>query len=248
MDIESSLLVWQPINLRMTVFLSPKVEYNQLKSWQDHIGEAPEESKSQPRTGVLEEFGRYKKGMLEFKKEPGRIDWNYNTILDLTLSKESSSLPTLGSLTEAINDVFNPCMLTWLKESCGSISRLALGGQFILPCNTHREAYQLLDRCLPSVKVDPETSDFSYNINRKRVSLKYDIDELIINRISRWNAIRHSMKIGNVDKGTMFSSVCSLDINTDQDYNNEIPNDYFEKLFYELAEMKKEILDKGDIP
>ena len=96
----------------------------------------------------------------------------------------------------------------------GRATRIALAGQLYRAAPDKEAACQQLDALLPSVEVDPSTSDFSYRINRPRTR-----DGVKINRVMKWSVMeqRTQVIIGHRvhDTGCHYAVGLEFDINTD---------------------------------
>ncbi len=233
---------WEAQNLRLTAFPVPKSDIKSVFKWEETIGELPENSSSHPRAGMLEESGGFGNGILSLKLIPGRIDWHYLSFVPSETVPES--FPNLGYFLDTI-ELFKSTMLKWF-DSCSSVNRLAFGAQLIRHSESHKHAYNMLNEYLHSVEVDPDSSDFSYSINRKRSS-GIQIPGLEINRLSKWRAVKMINKVEGLDEDPIFGVNLELDINTVPKNDLEITKEYFPSLFNELIEIAIEIAENGDI-
>ena len=219
---------WFVQNLRLTAFPSPTCIIESIPKWEGTLGELPEQSTTQPKAKILEESGKFGKGVLSLKFVPGRIDWHYIPIL-LT-DKIAEDLPNIGQFVEAM-ELFKPVMVKWL-ESCGPLTRLAFGPQIYLPTENLKDAYLLLNEYLHSVDLDPNSSDFSYSINRVRLS-KSGVLDLKINRLSRWRAMKMVLKSEGSESDPDYFVSVELDINTVPIKDLVISKEHFIILFDE---------------
>jgi len=233
---------WLAQNLRLTAFPTHTCKIESIPKWEDTLGELPEQSNTQPKANILEETGKFGKGALSLKFVPGRIDWHYLPILPA--DKIAEGFPNIGQFVEAV-ELFKPLMVKWL-ESCCPLTRLAFGSQIILPSENHKDAYILLNEYLHSVELDPNSTDFLYSINRIRPS-KSGIQDLEINRLSRWRAMKMVLKAESSESDPFFVVSIALDINTVQAKDVVISKEHTNTLFNELIEMAIEIAEKGDI-
>ena len=139
----------------------------------------------------------------------------------------------------------------WLKlDNCPHLLRLAFGTTLLKPIADRKTGYAILDEHLSKVTVDPDSSDFLYQINRRRSSSV--IDDLELNRLSRWSTkrIRHFVldTEGNPLTGPEMLACClELDINSVPSAQ-PLPHDDLPRLFQELLELADEIAHTGDIP
>ncbi len=116
--------------------------------------------------------------------------------------------------------------------------------------------YRLLAQYLNNVKIDPDnSSDFHYQINRRRVSK--NIAGLLINRLSKWSVtitkfsqfalgpVIQEFVISNHDH---ISANLELDINTVPEHQTLIFREQMPTIFMELIELASEIAEQGDVP
>ena len=234
---------WLIDQLRCTFFIESLPNTNDFLSWEQLIGSPPDTSSYSPKLSKGEEFGQFEIGHLRLSYVPNRIDWLY--IPFISSEEQLLDFPTLGSSNESLS-VFIPLMEKWL-ESCQPINRMALGITIHRPSADHNEAYEFLNKLLQYVEVDGNTSDFKYQVNRKRKS-QSGIEDLYINRLSSWQAIKLMIKIQKEDAGIRYACQTTLDVNTHQDYEDVLPQDKLKALLNELVEMSIEIAEKGDLP
>ena len=109
------------------------------------------------------------------------------------------------------------------------------------------------------MKLDPEnSSDFSYQINRPRVSAT-GITDLQLNRLSRWSAVRLSGILVQITAGQptarvfesrneLYACRIELDINTSQTFTAALPQEQLSARVEELVKLGAEIAANGDIP
>ncbi len=154
-------------------------------------------------------------------------------------------LPEIGPFTEALED-FKPLMIKWLDQ-CDALIRIAFGANIFLPVDSHENAYNFLDNHLKSVKIDPETSDFHYQINRKRPSKTLG-EKLMINRLSKWRAINFKLMVQEVEAVESFVCALEFDINNVPIEQTTIKKESLTDVFCELIDLGIEIASEGDIP
>ncbi|MDQ7034545.1 MAG: hypothetical protein Q9P01_06835 [Anaerolineae bacterium] len=113
--------------------------------------------------------------------------------------------------------------------------------------------YEKLTELLP-FKIDAEnSSDFFYQINRRRNS--NTISNLELNRLSKWSVLKLQTALIRTDIAAnqlitlpeAYACRLELDINTIQNFEGELDQDKLSDLFYELINLGKEIATKGDI-
>jgi len=246
--------MWLTESIRLTAFAdSPNVDLG-VNWWREVVGQEPASHTVQRVMPSLQDHGPIYNGYcnLSLTYQPGRIDWVMSAIIPETLKFES--FPNFGPLDEAVSR-FRGIALTWLK-SAPPLKRLAVGAVVLMPVADKSDGYQKIQRFLPSVKIDENSADFSYQINRPRESRT--IGSLRINRLSRWSVAMLSgiqFQIGPggssqaIESPSGISAIrLDLDINTQPENVQPIAPEARAPLFEELTAFAREIADKGDTP
>jgi hypothetical protein len=243
---------WLASNLELIAFLENPALALEQHWWSELIGTDPDESTR--KRNERSETGEYGGFGLQLTIDPLRARWVAMPSVEVSLGDGFPGPPSIGPLPQAI-EKFAPLMEQWLDEARPAIVRLAFAARLLEVTNNREEAYQLLDRYLSSVDVDPQTTDFQYRINRKRTS-QSGIPNLIINRLCTWGAVRvefgmrvsvpgteNSKDVKQIYNGCMLS----LDVNTDPDFKGPLPHDHLTALWRELVELGREIAALGDV-
>ena len=241
---------WQVESLRLTLFRAKPIE-TVIPLWETLTGEKPEKVDSQPRANIIVESGTVVLGSLTHSSDPLRINW----ILSPSQGQQqkTASFPTLGSLFET-KDQFIKMMNDWLSsDAVPETNRIALGSVSLIVNDNKASAYKQLSTLLHHVTIDIENStDFFYQINRPIQSTVEP--DLIINRLSKWNAIR-AMGLGLLigEKSEVIqenrgysASRLELDINTHQSNKKIFSKEKLIPLLQELSKLGDQISTEGD--
>jgi hypothetical protein len=235
---------WKEARLRLTGFLSPAAPIHEPDWWKSLTGESPERRVSQPKIGVLQEDGPFMGGKLILAAQPTRIDWV------LTQSDPTDLSSSVGPIGE-----FKQLMLKWL-ESCPPVQRIAWGPILHIPTDDRIRGYQLLSEYLHSVRLDAENStDFFYQINRPR-TVTFDSLDIKINRLSKWSVATLQQALLSVGPEAATYALgpgqilcqLELDVNTDQEFQGNLPHEQLPQILDCLCEFGEEIARQGDIP
>lgn len=245
--------MWQVEHFRATAFfLSGAGPDPQQGWWEAVVGTPPDEERRRPQQGSVQQFGRLGGNALAVEWRPERVDWRL-VPPGGSPNQSPAGFPVLGRFSET----FDPFLELSCKglERCGAISRLAIGLVLLIPVGGIKDAYSVLQRYLPSVKLDIDGPvDFLYQINRPRMSAS--MDEVAVNRLTKWSvsmsgSIAISLTPGSgimvPDPNPRFASRLELDINTAPS-GSLIPTDKVIPLFRELAQLGAEIAREGDVP
>lgn len=243
---------WQAGRLRLTAFVPVSVRVGDVRKWQDLVGQPPDSSSYRPKMESLEEQGPFEKGELQFNMVPGRIDWLYGAIS--TTEQLAERMPALGAFaTEVVT--FRKIVESWLENPI-PILRLAVGSELFIPVPDRDAGYEQLAKYVQhAVRVDLNSSDFLYQINRPRVT-RSGVEGLRINRLSTWRVIMLRLKMKYTSGGQtvdregeqLHALHVTTDVNTSPEYGKELPQDRLVTLFRELVELTMEIAEKGDTP
>jgi hypothetical protein len=79
----------------------------------------------------------------------------------------------------------------WLQH-CPPINRLAFTGSLLQPVDNHPAGYEILNRYMRWVEIDPQSSEFLYRINRRANSTA--VQGLDLNRLSTWHGTLQSSR------------------------------------------------------
>ena len=247
------LAAWQVTTLRLTAFLSPAARVSENTWWSDLIGKSPESRNIRPQKGEQKDEGPFEQGKIVLNVNPARVDWIF--VPNIDPEKFEGDMLTVGSFPE-VADLFLKLMQRWLTPPmCPPIQRLAFGAILHQPVDGRTKGYHLLDDYLPALEIDHKnSSDLLYQINRPRQN-KCGIKDLLINRLSKWSVMSvqfFGIPVGQASATKMLGPenfVCNveLDINTDKDFQNELPREQLPVIFQELVDLAREIASKGDI-
>jgi hypothetical protein len=246
---------WQVEILRLTAFPQSTFQLKDLDLWSQVTGQPPAEKITRIRLGAQRELGPILGGILITDLQPNRIDWV------LTSAEEREPTETGFSTIAAFSELLPPfveLMIKWLNSSsCPSLQRLAFGAVLIIPIDTKDEGYHKLSTYLPGVQLDPKDSfDFLYQINRPRKSVS-KTEGLFINRLSKWSvskvqrlqlSVRPTSDVLSSNIPPYFACRLEVDINTSQDFKGPLPQRLLPNIFQELADLARQIAEKGDIP
>jgi hypothetical protein len=80
-------------------------------------------------------------------------------------------------------------MTRWLELDLPTIKRISFAGKLIQRMPDRDSGYRRIAEYLPDVRLDPESTDFLYRVNRKRLS-NSGTPDLLINRLSTWSVMK----------------------------------------------------------
>lgn len=248
------LAAWQVELLRATAFVEPEGAIAPSNWWDNLVGLPPESVSSRPKTGREQREGTFQGRKLILQVQPDRVDWLFAPAVPEKPGELPESPPSAGSFPDVLKP-FLTLVLDWLKIA-PPISRLAFGATLFQSVEDRRAGYLHLANYLRSVQLDPDTSDFSYQINRPRNS-KSGVPELKINRLMKWSVMLFTLFGMSFEKKmpakatiTGQESHCrlELDINTAPDFPGPLPPAEVADIFQELVGLAEEIAAEGDVP
>ncbi|HBH50876.1 MAG TPA: hypothetical protein DDY91_03185 [Planctomycetaceae bacterium] len=144
-----------------------------------------------------------------------------------------------------------------------SVERVAYGVNAIRHVNNLNDGYREISQYLPFDVDYGHSSDFLYQINRKRQSKV--IPGIELNRLMRWSVVTMGRRVLrlNTSRFTDLKSTdativtpvddcvalnLELDINTVPKVNSNIPVEQLGDLLKEFADLAREIFAEGDVP
>jgi hypothetical protein len=247
--------VWEPLHIQLVIFpnISP-VDLNE--DWfRDITGKKATESKVEPHlriyAGDLDDFG-----ILNITIDQLRIVLTVGPKVDVETMP--ALFPTLGPINTTIPS-FVRVGAKLLKAGCSQMKVMRLGFicRIVQPVKDHNSGYKTLRQYLPTVNLDPKSTDFMYRINRRRKSVTGP-RQLLLNRLSTWSIITRAVQAQTVlstgqasEKKSVvppsLACMAELDINTDPGFPSELPRSKLVPIFRELVELATEIAAKGDV-
>jgi hypothetical protein len=244
---------WQAETMRVTVFPTEVVPVEPSVWWDEVVGVPPETVVARPKVGQFQARGDFEGRQLILQVQPGRVEWILGPLAKAA-DDEESVLPSLGPFPEVLQSL-SKVVVPWLPQA-PALQRFAFGAIVMQPVNTVHAGYALLQKYLGSyVRLDPESSDFFYQINRRRPSRT--IAALHLNRLTKWSVQtvrRMTMTLGAeggaVTRALGEDAACrlELDINTAPDFAGVLPAEQLTALLKELTDLGREIAQRGDIP
>jgi hypothetical protein len=238
---------WVVEELRATLFRVPSP--SDYGTWTRLTGEPPANQSANPRTHTYHEDGPFLGGLLSVDVTLDRHDVRLSV---LTEDPAQAATSSLGHLDVACNPFRELCE-RWVRGQPASWRRIALGVNARLHVPTPAAGYERLAKYLPAVRLSPNSSDFFYQINRRRTSNA--VAGLSINRLSRWSVQRiqfASFAVGRVARPAIYgepihSCRAELDINTAAEHEGDLTADMVAALLPELQSLAGELLEVGDV-
>ena len=235
---------WNVDLFRLTAFPAPQSPAPLIERWwQELVGEPPEQIIKEPKKGEVQLQGRSNNTFLIMTSQIMRVELRQAV---------NPPGPPIGPYDDVRPD-FHQLGLKWLEcEDCPPLQRLAFGAILTKPVGAELEnGYAVLRPYLPGVEIPESSSDFLYQINRRRSS--NTVNNLSINRLSKWSVQMAQEVIVTGDgiavrREYHLSCRVELDINSAPEHTRELPADALPALFDELVTLANEISTAGDIP
>jgi|GEM_PF-1338068 hypothetical protein len=164
---------------------------------------------------------------------------------------------TLGDLDAAARSILEP-MLTYARGRAWT--RVALGIVGFVPVSNLEEGYALIDDKLPELTLPVDSvSDFNYQINRYYKFSLDGVNDLRINRLSRWSvaslqAVTFDINLASVVSNNPLNPVkelrlmrvqVELDLNTDAEYSGSLTGSQLDAIFDEMLSKGNGVLIHG---
>lgn len=228
--------------LRLTIFPAGSLPGTQ-DLWHRLTGREPEIDEHRRTEGLHRQVGPHGQGELEVRVQPTRVD-----LLMKPLTTIASPHLRLGPF-ETESAAFLALARPWLSDTGGGIARVAFGGISLYPAADRVEAYGLLARYVPSLKVDAENSrEVQYRVNRPMESRG-----ITLNRITTWAPISLKMEISTT--GSKILSISEehflrleFDHSTPAERTEPLEQAVIVPIFEKLLELAIENVLQGECP
>jgi hypothetical protein len=249
------LAQWRVSGVRVTAFPETDATLGNRNLWDElDVGEAESHEKKKGQTII--QGAAYDKWLM-ITISVGRVDWLFLPKPD-ELEEGEFGFRDVGSFPEAV-DNFIKKFDEWVeKKTCPKLVRLAFGATLRLPVADRKSGYEQLGAFLP-FKLDGEnSSDFFYQINRRRKSAM-DSD-LGVNRLTKWSVVLLTGIGGQItfgrdgpaptlrQYGSQSACQVEIDINSEPNYEKGFSGSQIKKFLDEFVNFGKEIAEKGDVP
>src|SRR6266481_9426106 len=156
---------WFAEQVRLTVFPLPGAANPNPEHWWEAIVAAPpDESTANPKMGLRTLTGTFHAGKLILKVALDRIDWLFVPQDPDPAVGLSGEFLSIGPMAENL-ELFSAIAERWLSQrDIPDLVRIAFGAVARHPEPDRRSAYLRLPDYLP-LRIDPESTDFSLQIN-----------------------------------------------------------------------------------
>ena len=159
---------WQVQILRCTAFYAPDQQFDISGWWAEIVGDLPETETKKVKDGISIEEGPYREGKLTLARSPIAIDLRFQPADKLP--DKINGIPAIGNFEEHCPEFVGLVMKLFDVTQFPSITRLAFGSIISIPSKDRETGYIQLSEYLKSVKIDPNSQNFIYQINRRRTS------------------------------------------------------------------------------
>jgi len=240
---------WGVETLRLTLFHQKNAAFPSGDIWEQVTGKIPDSSSEQPKSGTRVVIGDVDGSQLALQLQPreGRIDWVLKS--DESPDVTPASFPDIASVFLTLMNVFLG------RKDVPPVIRMAFGAIVLLPVSSVEEGYSTISNYLNFDLDGSSSSDFMYQINRKRAS-KANPNSMG-NRLTKWSVgkvTKHSLAIADeglvsLQDPEITSVACrlTLDINTVPHGDAVLSSDRYEPILWELFDWGREIIRQGDI-
>lgn len=245
--------LWQVENARVTAFTSAmSFQLTQLQEWwEEIIGEPPETVNLSRAAGQIDLTSTFDGYRLTLQTKPNRIDWRVLPNLDLL---ELQYLPTVGPFPESINE-FLGLMYRWVElKTLPEINRIAFAIVLSFPVENLEHGQEELLKFMQFENLGKgDIRTWQFHVNRPRVSKIQEIENLSINRLTKWILTNWTVRVQSNESESIkalkgLAVRLALDINTTDEFDGRFERKTLEKLLTELKDLCFEIIEKGDIP
>jgi hypothetical protein len=241
-------LDWQAQLLRVSLFLKRPVPFDQ-SVWRYFTDQIPEIDERRAKEALHREAGPWRRGFLEVRNIPIRLDVLFTApqIGPLT----TPELPSLvaGSFRTEM-PIFAERVEAFLSKYELSATRIALGCILLLSAEDLPDAYRLLQKCLFSVKVDPNRMrDFIFRVN-------WPVDHdgkmiKLLNRLTTWTANTVIMTVAQTPGQEQvlredYNAQLEIDHNSPAENTQVLEREELIHIFRKLTDLAIENVERGE--
>lgn len=208
---------WQTEFLRLTLFTNSTIGDEKIKWWGQLTNGAISESqinKSAPKEFV--ESGQYRGGILELKLSHGRIDCVF-------IFSEAEEQETIEKTKfKVARELFVESIERWITNLTNlDVNRIAIGYVLNNKVNSREDAYEVLQKLIPSFHNIADYRDFHLQINNPIAESNF-MSGLNINRLVRYSAHRKMAYIinGSIPQKIEGVHLCRVDVDINSDSEN----------------------------
>jgi hypothetical protein len=205
------------------------------------------------------ETNRKAEFLSEFTAEKGSVIYQtiiagpkVDFIVNVSLSPEivRSGFPVLPQEGN-FESRFSEAAKSLVAKEQAHIVRVAIGAHYVQLVASKEEGYQQLAAKIPGIRLDGDSSDFQYRINRPR-TISCAGQQVLFNRLSTWGCM--SIKIGVEVAGGMSShSIIGSAVSANTDINtapsvdmSKFGEDVKKNVIETLFKLSREIPETGD--
>ena len=253
--------IWVIDSVRFTIFLTDDNKPSGLSSWWEALTGHDDKSVSYDRhrlvhveTGVLNPEDE-EQALFQLSWSPGKV--NMRILPNQEKELPPTELYNLGPLRPRLEEMGRIVKAWSSTAECPNSSRLALGTTLLHSVPSKEDGYEKLSPFLREyITLDPDSSDFRYQINRRRQSKSRS--DLGLNRLSQWlvwgwqrsslqiDLVENSVSREDLSGSPQFAVRADLDINTVPDDQLVLDCSQYVGIYDELAELAAELAQKGD--
>jgi hypothetical protein len=226
----------------MTLFPKSTVEINLDDLWEKIVDTKPEARNFSPLNGETLLRGDYNKGVLEFKKNPLRVDFIYRVKQDFHFKEDGSiEFISLGSFTDIHNSWISFCRKSLATGWQGNVSRVAFAATLLEQFADRKSAYKKINSYLPLNIASDQVENLALQVN-KPIESKLE-SELVLNRLTQWRVLKATAHLE--DKSSMVKNVPEIYLsNLELDINSKPESELLlEKV--SLVELFEELVSVG---
>jgi len=231
---------WRSESVRLSYFFAGEVPDDLRPGlWRSIVGSEPETATRRPAEGVVQEQGPFSGGQLLVIVGVDRIDFI------LVGVQRPGDTPDLGNV-RMVTDELHRAVVAGAAAVESKAIRLACGLVGLYKSQSREDSYSMLDDLLSSVRVDPLSRDFFYQVNRQQQS---KIDQTVkLNRLSRWSAgIYKTLRFDNNSPLHDVNAVrVELDCNTSDETLILSGGEINHKLMKELIANALSLIEEGE--
>jgi hypothetical protein len=233
---------WLVDSVAITLFTMERFPAN---AWGELVGGNPVTSTRMPAIGTVEEEGSFDDAWLTLGGGSGHLALRLGPVPAERRGPSREWPVHIGALPDRAEQLVGFALK--VLDGLEYVSRVGLGCALFNPVESARAGNEWIQRYVPAVKLDAESVDFLYRINRQR-PFTFGAESILVHRLATF-AVTPVATLLDPTGPTHVYTACRLDLDINTVQGQSLPRALpYDVMLRRFAEWALEIAAKGDVP